>query len=91
MIALLQRAANGEYNISSAQPTRIDEVVQGLAHLLDADAQPILSLTANFPSEPPLLVGDNARLMALGWTPQYALREGLQRTLDDLRASPAGT
>lgn len=84
-IALLQHGENGAYNISSGQPVRLADVVQELAHLLDADPQAVLDLTTERPGEPPLLVGENLKLKALGWQQALSLAQGLEQTVCEAR------
>lgn len=84
-IALLQRGENGAYNISSGQPVRLADVVQELAQLLDADPQAVLDLTTERPGEPPLLVGENLKLKALGWQQALSLAQGLEQTVREAR------
>lgn len=74
---LLKTGAAGAYNISSGQPVQLAEVVRELARLMNADPQPILALAGERPGEPPLLVGENMKLKALGWQPAFSLSEGL--------------
>lgn len=80
-IRLLTSTARGAYNICSGEPIRLADVVTTLASLLDADPEPLLALTTERPSEPPLLVGENLKLKALGWRPGFTLSLGLQRTI----------
>lgn len=74
-LTLLQTQATGAFNISSAQPVQIAEVVRMLARSHDADPHTVLSLTTIRPGEPLLLVGDNQPLVALGWRAKHALTE----------------
>lgn len=83
-IALLQRGENDTYNLSSGQPVRIADVVQGLAHLLDADPQAVLGLMSQRSGEPLLLVGENLKLKTLGWQPALNLSQGLELTVREV-------
>ena len=80
-VRLLNTGAGGAYNISSGEPVRLAEVVTTLAALLCADPDPVLTLTAERLGGPPLLVGENLKLKALGWQPNLTLTQGLERTL----------
>lgn len=80
-VRLLMAAASGAYNVCSAEPTRLAEVVTTLAALLDADPEPVLALTERL-GEPPLLVGENLKLKALGWRPALTLAQGLEHSLE---------
>lgn len=73
--ALLQCGNDGAFNISSAQPTQIADVVRLLALSRDADPQTVLELHSERPDDPPFLVGDNRRLVSLGWSPKHELGE----------------
>ena len=80
-VRLLTTGASGAYNICSGEPVRLAEVVTTLASLLGADPESVLALTTERPGEPPLLVGENLKLKALGWRPALTLAQGLERTL----------
>lgn len=86
-VTLLQRNADGIFNISSGKPVAIADLVRQLADLLGADPALVLRLATERPGEPPLLVGANEKLAALGWRPAVLdLKDGLARVLanDDL-------
>lgn len=85
-ITLLKSGENGVCNISSGQPVRLADVVQELARLLDADPQIVLDLTTERPGEPPLLVGENLKLKALGWQSALSLAQGLEQTVHEMQA-----
>jgi nucleoside-diphosphate-sugar epimerase len=74
-LTLLQGGAGGAFNICSSQPVQIAEVVKLLAKQRTADPQLILSLNTERPCEPPLLVGDNKKIMQLGWRAKHSLSE----------------
>lgn len=81
-LTLLGARAEGACNISSGQPVSVGTVVEILAGLCGADPRPVLELAGERPGEPPLLVGDNRALRALGWSPTLTLPQGLARCLD---------
>lgn len=72
-VQLLGDSAEGNYNISSGQPTQLAEVVRLIAKSCNGDPDSILALSTSRPNEPELLVGENHKLRALGWTPQHSL------------------
>ena len=74
-LTLLKDDADGAFNISSGQPTQISEVVTRLALSRNADPQRVLALHSERPSDPALIVGNNKKLLALGWRPKHQLRE----------------
>jgi len=80
-VRLLTAETSGAYNLCSGEPTRLAEIVTTLASLLGADPAPVLALTPECPGEPPLIVGENLKLKALGWQPALTLAQGLERTL----------
>ncbi|MCH9054980.1 NAD-dependent epimerase/dehydratase family protein [Parathermosynechococcus lividus] len=77
-IRLIIEGANGVYNISSGEPTRLADLVIKVASLLGTDPQAVLALPAERTGEPPLLVGENLKLKALGWRPALTLAQGLE-------------
>lgn len=78
---LLQAPADGCFNISSARPVAVGELVRTLAHLLDADPQPLLALACTQLQAPALVAGDNTRLRTLGWSGPGDLVDALARLL----------
>ncbi len=76
-VHLLAGGHNGRFNICSGQPASIDEVVRTLARLCDADPAAVLALASARAGDPPMLVGDNTRLLATGWRPTQTLAQGL--------------
>lgn len=85
-VTLLRHGANGTYNISSGEPTRLAEVVRVLAQLLNAEPDSVLDLASARPGEPALLVGENHKLKALGWCPSLSLVQGLERSVSEAQA-----
>lgn len=81
LLALLNTDSVGIYNISSGHPVQIAMLVRTVAELLNKDPQPLLALALERPEEPPLLVGDNRKLKALGWEPRLSLTEGLMQNI----------
>jgi nucleoside-diphosphate-sugar epimerase len=81
LVALLQPGAAGEYNVSSGEPVSLRRVLEtvgdivGGKHLLKFGARP------HRPGETMFLAGDSGRLRALGWTPRFGLRDGLENAL----------
>ncbi|MDW5417301.1 NAD(P)-dependent oxidoreductase [Iodobacter sp. CM08] len=81
-ITLLKHHAYGAFNISSAEPVQIRDLVIKIAGSLNADPQRVLGLPAQRQGEPHLLLGDNSKLMALGWQHKISI-------LQDLKLLPA--
>lgn len=84
-VTLLQSSENGAFNICSGSPFNLSEVVKILAEACKSDASSILNLETSRPGEPKILVGDSTRLQAIGWKPQWSVREGL---IDMVRQIP---
>ena len=74
-LTLLQSESVGAFNICSGQPVQIAEVVKLLAQSRNADPQLVLDLSTERPGEPPLLVGNNKKISALGWRAKHKLSE----------------
>ena len=64
---LLKEAAFGWFNICSAQPIKISDVVELIASSRNADPKIVLNLSAERLGEPHFLVGNNQKLLDLGW------------------------
>ncbi len=79
---LLQAPAAGSYNISSAQPVPIADLVWTLARLLHVDPAPVLAVAAAGLQEPALVAGDNRRLRALGWAGPTPLADALAQMIE---------
>lgn len=77
LATLLVQGCKGNFNICSGQPALIGDVVQTLARLCNADPAPVLALATARPGDPPMLVGENLRLLATGWRPAFTLEQGL--------------
>ena len=77
LVALLEHGQGGNFNICSGQPVPLAHVAQVLAQACGGDARPVLDLASARPDDPPLLVGENLRLLATGWRPAWTLEQGL--------------
>lgn len=80
-LRLVIMEAAGAHNICSCQPVRLSELVTTLAGLMNGNPEPVLALSKERQDEPPVLIGENLKLKALGWRPTLDLEEGLQLTL----------
>jgi nucleoside-diphosphate-sugar epimerase len=69
-------------NICSGNPTSIEWVVNYIASLYKSDPSIILNSKSTRLGEPHLLVGDNKKLKALGWSPKISLEQGLSTYLN---------
>lgn len=75
--------STGNFNICSGQPEKIEHVVRTLAQLCGADPEPVLKLASVRAGDPPMLVGQNIRLLATGWKPAFSLEQGLAAMVKD--------
>ncbi len=76
-VALLEHGQGGNFNICSGQPVQLAHVVEVLAGACGSDARAVLDLASSRPDDPPMLVGENLRLLATGWRPGWTLEQGL--------------
>ena len=74
-LTLLQAEAAGAFNICSAHPVQIAEVVKMLAHSRDADPQMVLDLCSERPGDPHMLVGSNNKISTHGWRAKHEIGE----------------
>jgi len=74
-LTLLQKEAVGIFNICSNQPVQIAELVNLLALSRNADPQLLLKLCNERTGEPLFLIGDNKKIMQLGWRSKHSLNE----------------
>ena len=79
---LVDSDIQGPVNIASGRPVSVKEIVQTVAAKLDGDDLIRFGAVRSAASEPPLLVGDTARLsQELNWQPSYSLDRGLDETI----------
>lgn len=88
LCALLQSSAGGCFNISSANPVAVGDLVRMLAQMLDADPAPLLAMAAKQPQPPALVAGRNHRLRALGWSGPTPLIDGLAQMVHAVGNAP---
>ncbi|MEO5327910.1 MAG: NAD-dependent epimerase/dehydratase [Magnetococcus sp. THC-1_WYH] len=74
-ITLLKHNASGSFNVCSAQPVQIAEIVRLIAIFNNDDPNRVLSLCSERVGDPYLLVGDNKKITSLGWRPLYKLKD----------------
>jgi nucleoside-diphosphate-sugar epimerase len=82
LVALLASDVSGPVNIASGQPVALKDIIKEIAIRLNgADLIRLGALTRS-QEEPELLVADVRRLSReVGWSPQYDLSQGLERTI----------
>lgn len=81
-VTILQQKATGFFNICSATPISVKEILEmiekifGLNNMIRLDALP------NRAWEPMYICGSNGRLRSIGWSPLYNNRSGLEDVVD---------
>jgi UDP-glucuronate decarboxylase len=78
---LLERKAQGVYNISSGIPVSIRQLLDTLGEILKRKELIQMGVVPERRWDPPFICGDNKRLRALGWQPRYPLEHGLTETI----------
>jgi nucleoside-diphosphate-sugar epimerase len=85
-----EHSAEGIFNVASGDPARIADLVMKCVTRLRSGAVPRFGSIEVPPDDPPLLVGDNRRLRALGWCPAISIDEGLARTVEWMKSKFSG-
>ena len=70
-------------NICTGTAYRIEDCLRILIEISGLKVQVIADPSLLRPSDEPLLIGDNSKLKALGWTPEYTFRETLEAVYRD--------
>lgn len=84
MMRLLERGVPGQpVNICTGEAVTIRQVLDILIELGGVQTAVKEAASLLRPSDEPLLLGDNSRLRALGWTRRYTIRETLAAVLQD--------
>ncbi len=82
-VHLLDSPVEGAVNISSGHPLSLREVVMAVAEPLGASDLVQLGAIPASDNDPPLLVGNNRRLLQeVGWQPHYTLHSGIAQTIN---------
>lgn len=82
-VQLLMSDARGPINIGSGKATRVADVIALTAELIGRPELVELGALPSGPNQPPTLVADNQYLKdAVGFSPNYALRDGLSETIE---------
>lgn len=79
--ALLDSPVVGPLNIASGQPIAIRDVVATIGSLVGRPELISYGALPTPPNEPPLLVGDRARLQELDWKAQFTIETGLAQAV----------
>lgn len=79
--ALVEKGAQGVFNIASGEPTTIRHLLELIGEIV---GRPELLLFGALPYrewEPMFICGNVQKLKSLGWIPRFSLREGLSQTV----------
>ncbi len=83
---LLERAPSGEaYNVCSGEGRSVRSLLDELAELTHVTVDIQVDPAKLRPTEIPRLVGNPAKLRALGWTPRWSVRDALSDVLAELQ------
>ncbi len=83
---LLERGKAGEaYNVCSGEGRSIQSLLDELAKLAGIEVHAQVDPARFRPSDIPYLVGDAAKLKALGWAPTHTVTDALRAVLDEAR------
>lgn len=77
LVICSSRNFNGAINVCSGEAVSIEVVVREIANLCNQDAEQILKLQSDRHGDPKFLLGDNRKLLALGWKQKVSLHDGL--------------
>ena len=80
IVTVFESDVTGAVNICSGKPVQLRCIVQKIAELTNFKGKILWgALPAAFGDE--VVVGNNTKLLSLGWKPKYTLEEGLQHTI----------
>lgn len=82
LVAVLDSAHDGAINVSSGQASTLREIVLTTGRLVGRPELVQLGALPARANDVPLVVGANARALALGWQPRHDLESGLAQTID---------
>jgi len=84
MLLLAEKATPGDpINISSGTAHSISQILEMLIEISGQKVEILPDPELMRPSDEPLLLGDNAKLKALGWSPHYSIKETLVTVYQD--------
>ena len=82
LVRILESDATGPVNICSGEPVTIRQLAETTARIVGREDLLKLGAVPTASHEPPRIVGTNARLRELGWSPHYPLEGGLRQTVE---------
>lgn len=81
LCTLMEKQAEGVFNISTGVPVSIRQLLEALGSLMKRSDLIQLGVLPYRNWEPPFICGDNTLLRNLGWSPGYSLEAGLSETI----------
>ena len=79
---LIERGADGAFNVCSGKQTSVKSLINTVAEILKHPELVRFGAVASRAWDPPVLSGDNARIVhETGWRPVYELQDGLEQTI----------
>ncbi len=87
LVTLVRQEAQGLVNIASATPVSIRQLMEAVGSVMDQPDHIHYGAVPCRAWDPCVIVGDNARLRAMGWEPAYTLETGLRQTVEWWRGS----
>lgn len=84
-VTLLEKGESGIFNVSSARPSTMREIMQMIESSAGTGARVRFGAVAPRGWDPPFVCGDNAKLRALGWSPAISLEEGMRAMVAEAR------
>ncbi|KAF2988875.1 NAD(P)-dependent oxidoreductase (plasmid) [Methylocystis sp. MJC1] len=85
-VALLKSDVMGACNIGSATPETLANIVTTIGTIAGLPEFIRLGARPDRPGDPPMLVGDNAKLRSTGWAPRWNLGDGLAQSFEWFRS-----
>jgi GDP-4-dehydro-6-deoxy-D-mannose reductase len=84
MLTLLEKGNPGDpVNICTGIAYSISDILKMLLEISGLDVKITQDKELLRPSDEPLLLGDNSKIMALGWKPKYTIKETLMAVYQD--------
>jgi nucleoside-diphosphate-sugar epimerase len=82
LVRLLEAEKDGAFNVATGTAVPVKDVVRTIAAALHAEDRVAFGALPDREDEAPLVVGVADRLKALGWSPAYDLRTGIEEALE---------
>lgn len=81
---LIEKKADGVFNIATGSPVSIRQLLETIGHLMSRKDLIRLGALPYREWEPPFICGNNTRLKSLGWQPSFSLSNGLSDTIHSM-------